>query len=67
MTWTEADRDALKAAMATGLRECQYSDGSRVVYRSLAEMKQALAMIEVDVAPAAPRVRTVRLYGGSGL
>lgn len=67
MAWTEADKTALKEAIASGLRECQYSDGSRVVYRSLAEMKQVLAMIEAETAPATPRVRTLRITGGSGL
>lgn len=67
MAWTEADKDALKAAIATGAREVQYSDGSRIAYRTLKEMKETLGMMEKDISPAVTRVRTVRITGGSGL
>jgi len=67
MAWTEADKTALKDAIASGAREVQYSDGTRIVYRSLREMKDVLAMIDAEVTPAVTRVRSVRLTGGPGL
>jgi transcriptional/translational regulatory protein YebC/TACO1 len=67
MAWTQDDADALKAAIASGARDVTYSDGSRIVYRSLAEMREVLAMIEAEVAGASvTRVRTVRLNSSKG-
>jgi len=67
MAWTQSDADALKAAIASGTRDVTYSDGSRVVYRSLAEMRQTLAMIEAEVAGSSTtRVRTVRFNSCKG-
>lgn len=64
MAWTQSDADALKAAIATGARDVTYSDGSRVVYRSLDEMRQVLAMIQGEVAGSSvTRVRTVHFDG----
>lgn len=66
-SWTTADKDALKGAIATGARSVTYSDGSSVTYRSLSEMKETLGMMEKDISPAVTRVRTVRISGGKGL
>ncbi|TBW33364.1 hypothetical protein EYW49_20610 [Siculibacillus lacustris] len=38
MAWTQADLDALDAALALGAREVRYADGRMVVYRSVREM-----------------------------
>jgi len=58
MAWTQADIDALKKAMKTGVRRVEFGSGEtkRVVeYRSLAEMKETLADMEEEVAgPLAP-------------
>lgn len=67
MAWTQADKDALKAAIATGAREVQYSDGSRIAYRSLREMEQTLALMEKELTPTVTRTRITRIVGGSGL
>ena len=61
MAWTQDDIDALKAAIATGAQDVQYSDGSRVAYRSLKDMRDTLAMMQGEVAAAAqPDRRTYR-------
>lgn len=61
MAWTQDDVDALKAAIATGAQDVQYSDGSRVTYRSLKDMRDTLAMMQSDVAATAqPDRRTYR-------
>lgn len=66
MAFTTADADALKSAIASGVRDVQYSDGSRVQYRSLSEMKEALAMIQAEANPPARPVRAFRGYMKSG-
>lgn len=48
MAWVEADRTAIKAAIASGELDVQYND-RRVRYRSIAELKSALAMISNEL------------------
>lgn len=64
MAWTQADADALKAAIAKGESRVTFADRS-VEYRSLADMREALALIEAELAAAAdpPRPRRWLLYG----
>lgn len=70
MAWTQQHIDDLKEAIATGLTDFQYSDGSRGTYRSLAEMKDVLAMMRAEVAstaqPARRTYRAVRVTPRSG-
>lgn len=54
--WTQADLDAIKAAMATGALSVRYSDGRSVTYRSLAEMRATYTMIADEVVGRSPRV-----------
>lgn len=49
MAWTQTDIDALKAAMAKGVRRLRMN-GEEVEYGSLAEMRSVLAMMEAEVA-----------------
>lgn len=58
MAWTQADVDALKAAIATGALEVRYADGRYTKFRSLAEMKETLAMMQAEAA-GQPPLRTV--------
>lgn len=44
---------AMKRAIATGALRVRYPDGSEVTYRTLAEMRETLRMMEAEVAPAA--------------
>ena len=48
MAWVEADRDAIKAAIASGELDVQYND-RRVRYRSIDELRSALAMISNEL------------------
>lgn len=67
MAWTQDDVDALKSAIATGARDVQYSDNSRVTYRSLDEMRSILGDMESEVAGATvKRARTVRVNTTKG-
>ena len=60
MAWTQEDIDRLKAALATGALKVRYGSGfdeREVTYRSLAEMREALAMMEAEIAGTSrPRV-----------
>ena len=64
MAWTQTDIDKLRAAIATGALSVRYADKS-VTYRSLAEMKDLLALMEacVNGANAPSRVRIAGTRG----
>jgi hypothetical protein len=63
MAYTQADLDALKAAIASGARKVIFGSGPdtrTVEYRSLNDMLATLALIAAEVSPAtAPPARTV--------
>ena len=68
-TWTQADVDSLKAAVASGLLSVRY-DGppSRMItYQSLAEMRALLSEMVADVAVAAGRSSYVLAATRKGL
>lgn len=48
MAWTQADIDALKAAIATGVKSVAYHDKT-VTYHSVDDMLKALAMMQAEV------------------
>lgn len=48
MAWTQEDINALKSSIASGTLSVAYSDRS-VTYRSMAEMLQALALMQREV------------------
>lgn len=60
MAWTQQHIDDLKEAIASGLTDFQYSDGSRGTYRSLAEMKELLGMMRAEIAASQPGHRVYR-------
>lgn len=64
MAWTQSDIDALKAAMAQGVKRVRYTSGE-VEYQSLADMEKLLARMEREANPegVAPK-RTVAKYLG---
>ena len=64
--WTQADIDALRAAVATGVRSVTYSGPPErtVVYHSLAEMRSLLAEMVAAVRGAAG-TRPVSRYAGT--
>lgn len=50
MAFTSDDVATIKAAIATGGLRVRYADGREVQYRSLAEMRETLRMMQDDVA-----------------
>lgn len=55
MAWTTAERDTLKAAIASGVLSVTYDGPPRrsVTYQSLDAMRALLAEMEADIASAA--------------
>jgi|GEM_PF-2951174 len=51
MAWTQSDIDALKAAIALGVKRVEY-DGQSVTYQSREEMMATLESMEAEVAAA---------------
>jgi len=60
MAWTQSQIDALKAAIAVGALTVRHGE-TMTTYRSLAEMKELLAMMTEEVTPARTR-RTVGVF-----
>jgi hypothetical protein len=53
MAWTQSDIDALKRAIATGVKKATFGSGEtrrEQEFRSLAEMKETLADMQAEVA-----------------
>lgn len=56
MAWTQSDIDAMKAAIARGVRRVTFADQT-TEYHSLDEMRRALAQMEREVnAPRSHRL-----------
>ena len=68
MTYTIAQRDALRAAIASGVLLLHY-DNKRVQYRTMAELKEALNEVEQAMArdSGEPQTRRVKIYAGKDL
>ncbi|NYT38879.1 hypothetical protein ERD78_18820 [Allopusillimonas soli] len=69
MAYTQADLDAIKAAIAGSELEVQYGD-KRVRFRSMQDLKDAARLIQGDLDAQAGkrRSRIVRLrHGGKGI
>lgn len=59
MAWTQADIDALKAAIATGRGAKTMSFGDQsVTFHSVEEMRELLRMMQQDVTPVSTTPRT---------
>jgi hypothetical protein len=63
MAFTQAQIDALKAAIALGVTQVSYQ-GRTTTYRSLDEMKSALRMMEseVNAGGSTPRTTTYATF-----
>jgi hypothetical protein len=60
MAFTQADVDALRAAIASGALRAKFGSGPdsrEVEYRNLADMNATLAMMIAEVSPAVARPR----------
>ncbi|MGE0108257.1 MAG: phage head-tail joining protein [Bdellovibrionales bacterium] len=68
MTYTTTQRDALKAAIASGVLSLSY-DGKTVQYRTMAELKAALAEVEQGLArdSGKPMTRQIKVYAEKDL
>jgi roadblock/LC7 domain-containing protein len=68
MAYTTIQRDALKQAIASGVLRVTY-DGKSVEYRSMAELKLALAEVEASLARANGKAptRRIRIYSDKDL
>jgi len=68
MPWTQTQLDALKTAYAQGIRSVTFGDRT-TVYQSQAEMADAIARIEAELARAAtpPRPRQYAAYSKKGV
>ena len=64
-TWTQADLDTLKAAVASGVLSVEYSGppARRVTYHGLAEMRSLLAEMAASVESAAGTRSSYKLAG----
>lgn len=49
------DLAALKAAARSGVQRVRYSDNREVTYRTMAEIRQAIADVEAEIAAASGR------------
>lgn len=67
-TYTTEQRDALRAAIASGVLLLHY-DNKRVQYRSMAELKAALNEVEAALARDSgdPVTRQVKIYAHKDL
>ena len=61
MAWTQADADALKAAIASGQLIVRSAD-RMINYRSLDEMRETLALIEAEISGDPYAGRRTRRY-----
>ncbi len=60
MAIVQADIDAMKAALVSGELTVQHSDGRRITFRSIKELKEAIAFAEAEVNPSTvPRQRRI--------
>lgn len=68
MTYTTAQRDALKQAIASGVLRLSY-DGKTVEYRSMNELKAALNEVEAVLArdSGEPQTRQIKIYAEKDL
>lgn len=68
MSYTTAQRDALKQAIASGVLRLSY-DGKTVEYRSMTELKAALNEVEAALARDSgdPQTRRVKIYAEKDL
>lgn len=68
MSYTIAQRDALRQALVSGVLRLSY-DGRTVEYRSMAELKSALNEVEAALArdSGKPQTRQIKIYAEKDL
>jgi hypothetical protein len=66
MMYTEAHRDALLEAIASGVLRVSY-DGRSTEFRSLADLRATLREVETALDPARRVVRRIQIIADKGL
>ena len=61
MAYSQADLNRLQAALADPTQKVRFDDGREVTYRSLSEIRQAIADISADLARQASGGRPMAL------
>lgn len=61
MAYSQADLNRLQAALADPTQKVRFDDGREVTYRSLSEIRQAIADVTADLARQASGGRPVAL------
>jgi hypothetical protein len=61
MALTQTDLDNLKSALAKGQLEVEY-EGRRVKYRSIAELKEAIGYVEMELAKNSSSAKPAIVY-----
>lgn len=59
MAWTEADLDALSAAIKTGIKKVTFADGRQTEYQSLKEMTDLRGAMKAELAAAASQISPI--------
>jgi hypothetical protein len=67
MAYSQTQLEALEAALASGMLRVSF-EGRSVEYRSVEELKKAIAEVKAALAadPARPRSRVIRTYTAKG-
>ena len=68
MAYTESQLEALEEALASGTLRVSF-EGRSVEYRSIDEIKKAIAEVKAGLAsanPATPRTRMIRVFTEKG-
>jgi hypothetical protein len=67
MAFTQEQLDALRGALANGVRRVRFSD-REIEYRTIDELNAAIAAAEADIAKASgtPIARHIRISTGKG-
>jgi roadblock/LC7 domain-containing protein len=68
MAYSQTQLEALEAALASGTLRVSF-EGRSLEYRSVDELKKAIAEIKAALAaadPVVPRSRVLRIYTGKG-
>jgi roadblock/LC7 domain-containing protein len=68
MAYSQTQLEALEAALASGMLRVSF-EGRSVEYRSVEELKKAIAEVKAAMAaadPARPRSRVIRTYTRKG-
>jgi hypothetical protein len=70
MSYTTTDLTRLQRALADGVKSVTLSDGSTTIYRDLAELKDAIRIVEAAVTVStgtAPRRRATVIHTSKGV